>query len=153
MISFTIEEINASVVSAFIYGILFAAFTCAILEILNLIQSLPRIIGRILKFNRLFEYISLSGISVYTPGGLAIFLFFFSFTLGFILMSYVMLDGLIRLYMIIFSIFGLLIGLKIFKTIFCRVFNVVLSLFTTLSAFILRPPILLFQKAQKAKRQ
>jgi hypothetical protein len=44
-------------------------------------------------------------------------------------------------------------GYKIFKTIFCRVFNVVLSIFTTLSAFILRPLILLFQKAQKAKRQ
>ena len=99
MISFSVREIFSSV----IYSILFGGLLAIFFEFSRIISFLPETISL------LFHKIPFSNVKKFYARGLSIFqiiFFFFLFTMGSILLSYFVLDGMVRIYVIILSLIG-----------------------------------------------
>ena len=114
MIYFTAYEIIRSVLSALLYGLLFAFFVCFVELCLgvsrNGVKSLfnSLVLGKIIKRNNLLG-------EEKKTGAFLTFLFIILFSLGFILLSYLVLDGAIRFYTLIISTAATLVFLKLIR--------------------------------------
>lgn len=117
MIPFNFIDVVTSLFSFFLYGLAFSL----LITIFNLCLSLPEIIFRILK-NESFATIYSDFIK--TSGSLSIFISIISFSFGFLLISYLSVDGLIRIYFLLMSIISVWISKKIFAKLFLRLFYI-----------------------------
>lgn len=99
MISFTFGEIFRSV----IYSIIFGALLAVLYEFYRIISFLPETIC--LVFNKM-PFSFLKEIYAKEQTITQIIFLFFLFTSGLILLSYFVLDGMVRIYVIILSLIG-----------------------------------------------
>lgn len=104
MISFTNPEIFLSIIYAVLYGGFFAFGYSVLLTVNSLIKSSSDIMLGILRFDKIFplpRYKSLLNSQKHGP--IIAFLSIVFFSVGFVLLSYLSLDGIIRLYMLVLS--------------------------------------------------
>ena len=99
MISFSVREIFSSV----IYSILFGGLLAIFIEFSRIISFLPETIS--LLFNKT-PFSNVKKFYAREPSIFQIISFFFLFTLGSILLSYFVLDGMVRIYVIILLLIG-----------------------------------------------
>lgn len=104
MITFSIREIIFSALSAVIFGVVFSAFVCTLDMLIGVASSLPEFLIASVRFDKVFPPARLS-VSARKRSVGPIYLFFciLIFALGFSLLSYISLDGEIRIYMLILS--------------------------------------------------
>lgn len=104
MIVFSVNEIILSAFSALIYGGVFCAFYTVSGILLNLFGSFVELWRKIFIYDRIIERPKhIISDNIKEKGGIYIFSCFAIFIFGFLLLSYVMLDGIIRGYMIILA--------------------------------------------------
>lgn len=104
MISFNIYEILLSIGYAAGYGVAYSAIFSLFLLLRAMIISLAEIMVTIFKFEKIFPLPCFKNlIKPCNRGAVFTFLSVVIFTLGFITISYFALDGVIRIYMLIFA--------------------------------------------------
>ena len=104
MISFSINEILVSIGYAAGYGVAYSAIFSLCLLIRALIFSLSNILSDIFRFEKIFPLPSFKKhIKLSERGAIFSFLSVIIFALGFILISYFALDGVVRVYMLFFA--------------------------------------------------
>lgn len=158
MIAFEKSELLLSVLMAVAYGAGFSVLLCAVDIILGSISAIPRLFREVIVFDSImppprfkkdcFEL---------RRGPIYIFLAFMLFAVGFCLLSYVSLDGEIRLYMLILSFASFYLSKIAFFDFLRRAFLRLYSLLLTVFAVVFRClvfPLKMFvrfvKKAQKA---
>ena len=119
MIQFDFLKILISCLAAILWGITYAC----VLSFLKAISILPDIFVSILRKE---EYVK----NETTCGGFQIVACFISFTVGFILISYIALDGAIRAYMLVLSILSFWFIRKIAYKMFTKFFQCLLYIIT-----------------------
>ncbi|MBE6643893.1 MAG: hypothetical protein E7612_00780 [Ruminococcaceae bacterium] len=133
---FTVYEIFISIILSAATGFLYGGFFCASENILIFLKKIISIfhisISVISKkeekrfLERIFEYRKFN-LTVIERTVLD-FLFFTLFGVGFIILSYVTLDGYIRLYLIFLTLLFFFISCKFFRKIFVVVFDRILGI-------------------------
>ena len=104
MIAFTTKEIINSVFLSFAYGAISSFCYTIILTINSLLNNAPTIFERIVVFDNVFPVPHHRKLlDTKKKGPLIVFISILFFGIGFILLSYLALDGEIRLYMLIVS--------------------------------------------------
>ena len=104
MISFSINEIHLSIGYAAGYGVAYSAIFSLCLLLRAVIFSLSKILSDIFKFEKIFPLPSFKKhIKLSERGAVFSFLSVIIFTLGFVLISYFALDGVLRVYMLVFA--------------------------------------------------
>ncbi len=104
MISFSTGEIMISVGYAILWGIVFSAAYALCILLVGLMRSLPKIVRDIFVFDKILPTPSFASyLSIGKRGAFFSFASVVIFTVGFNIISYFSLDGVIRIYMLIIS--------------------------------------------------
>ena len=143
MIDFDLKITLTSILFAVIFGVLYAVLYSVVYLLKSTFGCIPSIIRDIVSFDKIlplprFEYLSTEG----RLGGFLTSLLIILFGLGFSILSYISLDGQIRIYMLFFSFASFYLSKKVFFNIFIRFFFLLLSCFLILFSIILRVIIL-----------
>lgn len=140
MIVFTQDEILISVVGAICFGGVFAIISSLILIIRSLLISFPKVIKEIFLFDKVFPLPRMYSAFLPCEGG-GIFAFFsvFVFAVGYILISYLFLDGVIRLYMLLFAFAAFYLSKITFCDVLKRFFIFIFRMIFMLVSLVLRP--------------
>ena len=139
MIGFTGEEILYSVLYALVYGAGFALIYRFVSLLFRMLKSIPSICSDALfskdnfKFNNTFDYVKKQNV-----GAIYRFLSVIAFALGFILLSYLALDGEIRLYMLILSTASVYLVNLAFSVVFNRLFVFLINALVFAFVFVIR---------------
>ena len=143
MMSFSLDEILVSIVSAFVYGLIFAFCISLALIIKSLIKGLPCIIREMLFYEKLLplpQPMRPTGDEKNGPFLLCGSIFLFA--LGFSLLSYFSLDGEIRLYMLIISFASFYLSNFVFFKTFNKIALLFIRVILNVLAFAIRVIIL-----------
>ena len=106
MIHFTYQEIIFSIFVAILWGVFFAFFY----SFGRIVSFLPHIMSTIIKNDKHHSVVDLYGKSL---GYINTTLSFITYTIGLIIISYISLDGVIRLYIILLSVIMFILTKKI----------------------------------------
>lgn len=137
MMTFSAGEIFSSVVYALIYGIAFAMMLSVIKAIKEGIYASLEYLKNISKNDRIFSLPSLKRVNfMHRTGAVAHALSILLFAVGFSLLSYLSLDGQIRLYMLILSFASFYLSKIVFFDFLNKAIGFILS-----SAFFLLCPL------------
>ncbi len=128
---FEFSEVILAIVSSFIFGVLYGGIYSSfnvVTEGIIKILKIPQVVFlssniKALQDNKYQTNKSVIIINVCD------FLFFLFFGLGYILLTYIMLDGIFRFYMFVFCILGFWISQKTLGTIFERILAFVFNFF------------------------
>lgn len=130
MMSFSEREILLSVVYSMIYGVIFSSFYSFILVTSSMVKSIPIVLKKILVFDKLLPAPKTRSCITKSSGKITAFLSVIAFALGFSLLSYIALDGQIRIYMLVLSSASLYISnfvfFGIFEAVISSVFDIVI---------------------------
>ena len=144
MIAFTYQEIADSILFAIGFGVGFSVLYSAVLLLRSIIFSLPDIFCSIFVFDKILPLPSFSEIGKGQKVGKI--LCFFSvvlFFVGFCLLSYIALDGIIRIYMLVLCSAAFYLSkitiFEFFIKVFLFIFRFVLRLFTLVIRIIVSP--------------
>ncbi len=155
MIYFTAGEIFRSLIYGAIYGVL-CALLCFFIRAFRLIlKDVVACVRQIFFWKKISDKIILDGsFDNISPSSAGVIVEIVSFTLGFILLSYIALDGLIRVYLLItvsasfylskMAIFG------VFKRFFVRAFRLLL-IFLTMIVRTALSPVCIFCRKMRTK--
>lgn len=151
MINFTREEILLSMLYAAIFGAGFAAFISCFNVISSAMTTLPAIIREIFFFDKIFSPPRFSPDELKAKKGIIFTIFsILLFSFGFSVLSYISLDGQIRIYMVVLSFASFYLSKITFCDIFIRLFLVafkwILSLLCILLRVLIYPFRLLIQR-------
>lgn len=156
MITFSIRELLSSALFAVIFGVGFSAFVCTLDILIGAASTLPEFLIASVRFDKVFPPARLS-VSARNRGGgpIYIFLCILIFALGFSLLSYISLDGEIRIYMLILAFASFYLS----KIAFCDfltkaflwLFNSVLSLTSVALRCAILPIKLIIKFVKKAQ--
>ncbi len=144
MMGFSGREILLSVLYAFIFGLGYSLFYQLILISFETLKSLPRLAREILGSEKIFPSPSIKKEIKDRKFG-AVFAFFsvFLFFVGFLLLSYLALDGQLRLYMLIISSASFYIFNSAFFVVlsnaFILLFDCLIFIFSTALRIIILP--------------
>ncbi len=139
MISFTTEEILASILYSLGYGALFFVLISALRLLLSIVSAIPTIVKKQIVFSKVLplpdfkECIKPRGV-----GGVFLFLSIIAFSLGFVTISYISLDGMIRIYMLILSFAAFYLLNSAFFNFLSRIYICILNLGLRIMTLILR---------------
>lgn len=159
MISFSTQEIIISVVYALIWGTVFCAGYSAALLVVNILKSLQSIIKDIFVFDRIFALPDFEKyITHRSAGPVNLFLSIILYTVGFNLISYFSLDGIIRAYMLFISSASFFISKIAFfdflSKLFGKIISFALGIFSVLCRIAVTPVIVIknnFNKKRASK--
>ncbi len=144
MITFTYKEIADSILYAILYGVSFAVFYSALVLVRSIFYSLPDIVKKTVKFDKIFPLPNFSHVGKSTKTGKILsFISPLLFCLGFCVLSYISLDGIIRIYMLILSSASFYLAkiafYEFFIRIFLLIFRLVLQSFTIIARCLILP--------------
>ena len=123
MIAFTLGEILSSLIYAAIYGAVFSAVYSGIKLLCDTVLSIPGLIGNIFVYESIFHLPNFrKNIVRRKIGSIFTLLLIILFTLGFVLISYLTLDGVIRLYVLFVAFASFYLSNFVFCDILSRVF-------------------------------
>ena len=124
MMHFTFSEILQSLFHSLIYGVIFYLIYKLISTVLTFFRTLPNIIYRILHFSKSQKVTSLINCSEKQKCcGTLVSVYFIIFTIGFLLLSYYSLDGIMRAYTLLISLSSFFLCKRLFDKIFDSVFG------------------------------
>ena len=136
--TFTTEEIFSSVIFALAYGVIFAIFRSVVVALKQSVSLMLDMLKTTLDFEKIFPLPSFGKMKINHKSNTFISVVsIFLFAVGFSLVSYLSLDGQIRLYMLVLSFASFYLSKTTFLVIFSRV---ILSVVKAL--FILLAPVL-----------
>ena len=144
MMGFSGREILLSVLYAFLFGLGYSLMYQLILISLEAVKSLPRLAREILGSEKIFPSPSIKKEIKDRKFG-AVFAFFsvFLFFVGFLLLSYLALDGQLRLYMLVISSASFYVFNSAFfvvlSNIFILLFDCLIFVFSTAFRIIILP--------------
>ena len=135
MLSFTSEEIFASITHALLFGFIFAIIVSLLLMIKGVTEGLGQGIKEVIYFDRILPLPSFKYLKNQSkPGGVLSVFLIFTFAIGFSILSYVSLDGELRLYMLIVAFASFYLSKFAFfgfsSTIFVALFRLLFKLFS-----------------------
>lgn len=144
MITFTYKEIADSILYAILYGVSYAVFYSALVLVRSIFYSLPDIVKKTVKFDKIFPLPDFSQVGKSTKTGKILsFISPLLFCLGFCVLSYISLDGIIRIYMLILSSASFYLAkiafYEFFIRIFLLIFRLVLQSFTIIARCLILP--------------
>lgn len=139
MIYFTPSEIFASLLYGAIYGVI-CAFLFAFMRILRrLIVDLGLCVKQIFVYGKVRDMVVLSDENTWgKASGALTFFGIIAFTLGFIILSYIALDGMIRVYLLTMVFASFYLSKIAFSSFFERILLGFLRLVLTYETLILR---------------
>lgn len=147
MISFSLGEILGSVIYALAYGVVFSVAFSLCRLIRGILFALPEITIESIKYKKIFPLPNFKQyIDPKIIGPLFGFVWIIIFTLGFILISYFSLDGVIRIYMLLIAFASFYLSNFLFCDILNKILLFILNLILQLFCLILRVIILPFKK-------
>ena len=147
MMTFSTREIFSSVVFALAYGSIFAMFFSFILAIKGSLALVWNLLKETVKYNKILPLPSFKGAKISIKSGAALSIIaIFSFAIGFSLLSYMSLDGQLRLYMLILSFASFYLSKNVFCDIFTVAFLLALKVVFILFALVVRVVLLLPKK-------
>ena len=142
MMHFSVGEIILSLIGALIYGALFFVFYTATVIIKVQLEDAKAIIKTTFRYDKIFKKpkINIGRNEKYCGTALS-FLLVLIFTLGFILLSYYILDGCVRIYVLLLALFSFFVfrrflfekAVLFFEQIFCGIlfaFVILIRIFT-----------------------
>ena len=145
MIYFTSHEILVSVISAVIYGIVFGLFYSLISDLSKIPAAVLAMLkegvlykGRIFSKPQISVDEANSGVFNTVISVLKTAFTIFSFSLGFFLLSYWALDGVIRIYMLVLSLASDIITVKLSGLTLRKLWSLVFTYFELLTIYMLR---------------
>ena len=146
MIDFDLRVIIPSIICAVIFGAGFGFFYCIITLVKTTLERIPKVGRDIMIFDKIFplppfEYLSEGQNAGRFITGVSIILF----GVGFSILSYVALDGQIRIYMLLFSSASFFLSKFLFSEICVKLFLLVLKQIIRAFALALRIIILPFK--------
>lgn len=155
MIAFTTGEILLSVIYALIFGAGFAVLTSAVDMLLGVALTLPTFAREVFCFDRILPPPKLSQAGTgRKKGALYIFLCVILFAIGFSLLSYVSLDGQIRIYMLALAFASFYLSKSVFcdflTKLFLSLFKLILSGLTVVLRLIISPFFIILKAVKKA---
>ena len=128
MITFTYAEIALSVIYAMLFGCVFAGVLSIICLLCDLVLKIPKMMKDIIVFEKILPAPSFDFLkSRRKDGGFIAFFSVILFTLGFLLLSYYTLDGIIRIYMLILSFAAFYLAKMTFLNVFERLLLFILT--------------------------
>ena len=138
MMTFTTEEMFSSVIFALAYGAIFAIFLSFIVILKQSISLMLDMLKTTLDFEKIFPLPSFGKMKINHKSNTFISVVsIFLFAVGFSLLSYLSLDGQIRLYMLVLSFASFYLS----KTAFIGILSWMI-LFVVKALFILLAPVL-----------
>lgn len=150
MMTFSAGEIFSSVVYALIYGIAFAMMLSAIKAIKEGIYASLEYLKNISKNDRIFSLPSLKRVNfIHRTDAVAHALSILLFAVGFSLLSYLSLDGQIRLYMLIFSFASFYMSKNAFFGFSKKIVFIALGIPVALIAMALRITLKIIKRLNK----
>ena len=139
MIAFTYGEIVSSILLAILYGCLYAVLFSLVCLIVNMVLSLPKIIRDTLSFDKILPPPSFKNLKTDNScGGFLSFICVILFTIGFLLLSYLALDGVIRIYMLILSFASFYLSKITFTEFLSRLFMAAFRRILSLLSIVVR---------------
>ena len=143
MIGFTSREILLSVLFSAIYGVVFSVIYQLLITLFHVLKSTPDLIINILKSSKILPAPDVKCLvkDQKVGGGFAFFSVILYF-LGFLLLSYLSLDGQLRLYMLVISSASLYISNLTFCVFLKELALFLLNLIVLLLSTVLRLVIL-----------
>ena len=152
MISFSHQEILVSLAYAVAYGVTFSALLALVKLILRIALALPGFLYDTLSFTKILPREDFKGrINLMENGKVFDFLGVIIFTLGFILISYLSLDGEIRIYMLLSAFAAVYLSNLVFYGIFIRFFLFLFDIIFGLLCIAIRLIIYPFMKLYRIK--
>ena len=135
MIAFSIEEIAFSILAALCYGLIFSAGLSFVLALIGVAFCAPAA-GKIYMYEKIFPLPTFKELNINRKFGMTTWILSIAlYWLGFCLLSYLALDGELRLYMLVLSFASFYLSNFAFSAFFTklflyfsRVFLIVLSL-------------------------
>lgn len=153
MINFSLEEIIRSILYASSFGILFSFLYTAIRLLKSILLTIPDVIRELFVFDRLFCTPDFKkSMLLMKNGRLMTFISILLFSLGLVTVSYLSLDGEIRIYVIVFSFASFYLANIVFLRIFLKVIIFILDLLLRVICIALRMMIFPFRKLFSKKR-
>jgi len=147
MMVFSGKEIMLSVIYAIIYGFGFSLFYQALLVLSVSIKLLPNLFVEILRFERIMPPPSAKkNIKNGKSGPILAFFSVLLFFIGFIIISYIFLDGEIRVYMLFLSSASLFVLYSAFCDFFKNIFSFFFDLILLVVSTLIRSLVLPFKK-------
>lgn len=151
MMSFTMAEILLSILYALIFGVGFSLFAVLMLIVREIVLVFGRMMEMAVDFEKLLPLPTVKNMKInQAPGRLITVLWVIFFSLGFCLLSYLSLDGEIRLYMLILAFASFYLSKFVFFNIFSRLFVFLFGLLFSFLSIILRVIILLLRKTKRS---
>ncbi len=157
MIGFNIGEIFNSVIYAFAFGVIFSVAFSLCRLVRGMLASILDVTSEFIKFSKIFPLPNFKKfINPKKNGAVFSFLSIIFFTLGFILISYLSLDGTIRIYMLIVSFASFYLSNFTFCEILSKILLCILNLFLKFLCLIFRiiaSPIKMILKRRNGKQK
>ena len=139
MMTFSTEEIFSSVIFALAYGAIFAIILSFVVVLKESLVAILDMLKTTLSYEKIFPLPSFSGVKIsYKSSAFISVIAVFLFAVGFSLLSYMSLDGQLRLYMLILSFASLYLSKIAIFDIFSRVILLALKAFFIIIALIVR---------------
>ena len=145
--TFSTEELFTSVIFALAYGAIFAIAFSFIVVVKESLSVMIDMLKSALRYEKILPLPRFNNVkNDFKPGAFISVIAVFMFAVGFSLLSYMALDGQLRLYMLILSFALFYLSKNAFYDIFSRVTLFGLKLFFIIFAFALRVVIWLPKK-------
>lgn len=140
---FTLKEIFNSVIYSIIYGFIFSAFYNLEKTLISNAKDIAEIPRNAIYYDKVFSLLKQEKNYKFSIGKIFIFVSILLFTIGYVVLSYFALDGLIRFYVLFFSLISfylsnILVFSKLGKLLYYTI-SFVLSLVTISLRLILYP--------------
>lgn len=147
MMTFSEAELISSVVYALIYGILFACLLSATQLVKEILLNIKTIGREMLMVEKIFPLPRFRNMKIQRDlgAGLSV-LSIFIYAIGFSLLSYLALDGEIRLYMFLLSFASFYLSKFVFFEFLTNVFLKFFRLLLILLSFAVRPVFFIIKK-------
>lgn len=139
MMTFSAEEIFSSVIFALAYGAIFAVIFSLTVVLKEILAVSFAMLKSSLRYDKIFPLPSLKNVKISNKSGALISVVsIFLFAVGFSLLSYLALDGQLRLYMLILSFASFYLSKIAFSDIFSRVIFFAFRISFILIIFVIR---------------
>lgn len=152
MIFFTTEEFFYSVIYAVGFGIAFSAVSSFVSIIISLFRILPSFFSEILNYSCFFDLVKIGASTLNNrkkKSATSVFLKVFAFSLLFVLLSYVALDGVIRAYLLVVFFASFYVSNFAFSYAFYFLLSCFLTILFTLIAIPVRLIYMIVNRATK----
>ena len=139
MMTFSTEEVFSSVIFALAYGAIFAIILSFIVVVKESLTVMLDMLKTTCGYEKIFPLPRFKGVKIsYKSSAFISVIAVFLFAIGFSLLSYMSLDGQLRLYVLILSFASFYVSKIAFFDIFSRVILLALKAFFIIIALIVR---------------